>query len=373
MFRKIILVVAVILIVFQNANAQSNINIEEFVKSIPESKTKTSADLGNYIKKNLKTEDECIRAFYSWLAFNVNYDVEKMYHPDVFSSPALLIEHTLKTRKAVCQGYSELFNDLCKTAGIKSFVIQGYTKQNGVIVNLGHAWIAVKLKNNEWTFIDPTWGAGYVMNNEYIKRYNDDHYRIKPENFIKTHMPFDPMWQLMDYPVTNKEFYDGKTISIENKQFNYNDSISKYETQSELDKYFYTAQRVEKNGVINQMTSDYLNYLNKNIAVIKQNQIVFYQNKMAILFNSASSQYRNCINLFNEYITFKYKQGKPKKTSKEFIAMLNKCKTQLTETKSILLTVDIENNDNLKMNLNQINKSISDFQKKLDEEYNKNL
>ena len=86
-------------------------------------------------------EEKAICGIYTWITANISYDVENMYRIKYDIKPGELAEKTFITRKAVCQGYSELFNELCQEAGITSFVVNGYTKQNGEISSMGHAWV----------------------------------------------------------------------------------------------------------------------------------------------------------------------------------------------------------------------------------------
>lgn len=42
-------------------------------------------------------------------------------------------------------------------------------------------------------------------------------------------MPFDYLWQFLNYPVTNQEFYEGKMSQNKSKRyFNYKDSLIAY-------------------------------------------------------------------------------------------------------------------------------------------------
>ena len=116
---------------------------------------------------------------------------------------------TLKTKKGICADYSILFHEIASLTGIKSFVIEGYTKQNGKIDVLSHAWCAAKI-NNEWYLFDPTWGSGYVNNNKYTRKINNLYYKVAPSQMISSHMPFDYLWQFLTYPITNQEFINAK-------------------------------------------------------------------------------------------------------------------------------------------------------------------
>ena len=57
--------------------------------------------------------------------------------------------------------------------------------------------------------MDPTWGAGFIKDSEFIKRLSFDYFEMLPGKAIKSHMPFDPLWQLSEYPINNEQFKNG--------------------------------------------------------------------------------------------------------------------------------------------------------------------
>ncbi|MCK7554189.1 hypothetical protein MKQ70_03860 [Chitinophaga sedimenti] len=52
-----------------------------------------------------------------------------------------------------------LFTDICAKAGLKSFVIEGFTIQSGFTDYIPHAWSAARIDTG-WFLFDPTWGQG---------------------------------------------------------------------------------------------------------------------------------------------------------------------------------------------------------------------
>ena len=68
--------------------------------------------------------------------------------------------------------YAAVFNDLANKVGVRTYVIEGYTKQYGKIATLGHSWCASQL-DGKWLLFDPTWGSGYVLNQTYVKKLNN--------------------------------------------------------------------------------------------------------------------------------------------------------------------------------------------------------
>jgi hypothetical protein len=66
-------------------------------------------------------------------------------------------------------------------------------------------------------------------------------------------MPFDPLWQLLDHPISNKEFRQGFTRSKkETPVFNYKDSIAAYLQSDTLQQMEATSRRMRETGIDNE-------------------------------------------------------------------------------------------------------------------------
>ena len=122
---------------FSNSLSAQKVVTNEFAAidkkgiSIPDSLTKTTANLSKYINENFQTEKDKARAIFVWLASNIQYDVENMFAINFYETKENKISKTLNTKKGICENYAALFTEIAGGCGIKSFVIEGYTKQNG--------------------------------------------------------------------------------------------------------------------------------------------------------------------------------------------------------------------------------------------------
>ena len=111
----------------------------------------------------------------------------------------------------MCQGYSALFNALAKSAGLEVVTISGWAK--GYSYNAGdqisgptnHAWNAVKI-NGGWYLIDSTWGAGSIVEQRFVREFDEGYFLTPPERFIYNHLPEDSKWQLLSTSVSKSEF-----------------------------------------------------------------------------------------------------------------------------------------------------------------------
>ena len=313
-----------------------------------------------YLRNNFHDDEKAICGIYTWITANISYDVENMYRIKYDIKPGELAEKTFITRKAVCQGYSELFNELCQEAGITSFVVNGYTKQNGEISSMGHAWVVARI-NGDWYCFDPTWGAGYILERRFEKYFSADYYMVKPEKFIFTHMPLDPMWQLVDHPLTAMDFYNGvKGSDKEDKIYAYNDTIADYFRMTEAQQHQATLRRVREQGRMNSVIQDYIRYMERvveNDEIRKKNE---YQKKEVDTMNMSVNHYNTAVNLFNMYLDYFNHQFKPAMPDNKIRQMVDTCRTEINDAGRFLRKVDPFSKE-MKSNIEHLGEAIHEL------------
>jgi len=349
LFILLILFFSPFLIFSQNKSFEE---IDQQMLAIPGSMEKSSDLIAQFINKEFDNEADKIRAVFIWTAQNISFDIKRLYKTNKNIGKKELIEKTLSQRKAVCEGYATLFNDLATKVGIKSYIINGYTKQNGTVDNYGHAWCIAKI-DSEWFVFDPTWGAGHILNStRYIKAINNDYFKADPQDMIISHMPIDPLWQLLDYPISNQEFYDGKTeIDSTKIFFNYKDSIASYERQNNLEQFISSSRRIKKREIKNKIIENHLEYL--------RIEIEYFHNRYNVdKFNLAIDNYNLGVSHYNEFIIYRSKEFKPKKTKGEIQNMLNRAIQSLKLAKKQL---------NISNPKKQLENSIREAQEQIDE------
>ena len=352
-FKIILLFIFITQTIFaQKATVNEFSAVDKKALQIPDSLTKNTDLIASYINSNFTTDKDKSRAIFIWVASNIQYDIDNMFAIDFYEKKEDKIAKPLRTRKGICENYASLFTDICQKSGVKSFVIEGYTKQNGFTDYIPHAWSAA-LVDNSWFLFDPTWGSGYVNGGKFFKKINNEYFKASPSTLIKSHIPFDYLWQFLNYPVTNQEFYEGKTQQNKDKTyFNFDDSIQVFEKQSHIDQLISSAYRVEKNGVKNSMVFDRLRHIKLEIENDRQTKTVN-------LYNSAGSDYNDGINDFNDFINYRNKQFTPKKTDAEIQSMLDVVDKKLKEAK--VKIGEISNSDANTTNMvRQLTKSIDD-------------
>lgn len=188
--------------------AQNFQTVDERIRSYP--KNITSAEqLAAQIAHDFSTDTEKVRAIYTWLATNIRYDVVKFNKGDIrinfsYTDQRDLqqkinavnnhtVNETMRTKKAVCEGYAQTFKKVSELLEIPCLFISGYSKTS--IEDIGkspkqedHAWNAVRI-DDTWHLIDATWGAGVTQNGQWKPRFDNYYFFTKPDEFVLSHLP----------------------------------------------------------------------------------------------------------------------------------------------------------------------------------------
>jgi hypothetical protein len=303
--------------------------VDKKALQIPDSLTHSTDQIADYIVSNFTTDQDKSRAIFIWVASNIAYDIDNMFAINFYETKEEKIAKPLRTRKGICENYASLFTDICLKAGIKSYLVEGYTKQNGFTDYIPHVWCAA-LIDSSWYLFDPTWGSGYVNGGTFIKKINNKYFKVSPATHIESHMPFDYMWQFLHYPVSNQAFNEGKTSQDKTKPFfSFNDTIAAYEMLDRIDQMSSSAYRIEKNGVNNALVYDRLQHLKFEIENNRQTRIVN-------LYNSAVVDYNDGIYGLNAFINYRNAQFTPTKSDPEIQSMLDGVANKLEDAKNKL-------------------------------------
>lgn len=225
-----------------SASAQSY-GIDDSLKHIPRSRSGSISDVVKFIEEKALSDKDKARGAYYYVAHTIRYDVNKFLKDEPsYSDPIEVFEK----RKAVCIGYANLYREMCTRMGLTCKVISGYSRGYGYrkgqeFTETDHAWNAVKI-DSTWYLVDATWASGDIQKKFYkqwfVQKFYDDFFGVAPEEFILTHAPDMPMWQLLDYPVSMKNFAAGnvklkKPETSEKGRYHYLDTINAYFTLDE--------------------------------------------------------------------------------------------------------------------------------------------
>ncbi|NDI98803.1 hypothetical protein GWA97_06915 [Flavobacterium sp. LaA7.5] len=207
----------------------------------------TVQQLVDRVNKDFIREDEKARAFFSWIALNVKFDVTGISSQGFYYSDSedwrqknsqqieTMITTVLQNNIATSYGYAVLYDALCKKANIESEVIIGTLKSD--ISEIGqlpksanHAWNAVKI-DSKWKLVDATLAAGYIGGDGVFKPdFNGAYFFTSPDVFFLNHYPKNAEWLFI--PKTKQNFADlpvyyGNYIAAEYRIISPNSGILK--------------------------------------------------------------------------------------------------------------------------------------------------
>ena len=308
-------------------------------------------------------KQDTIKAVFDWVTDNIRYDVKKL---NTISEGSInskdgkfktesdykddLLKKALQYKNGVCQDYSLIFDAIVKKLNYDSFIIEGITKDLDGKLNrkIGHTWNAVKV-NGEWRLFDPTWGAGYVIDDKkFLKEYNEQWYDVSPKVMFKTHMPFDPIWQLSSQPVDYNTFIKNDDRNIIDQNFDFETLIDQFLKNNHIAQKQSQLQRSEKMKVDLRLIELWQRNLKNQI---KYSEVLNVEEEIEKLHKLS----QDAVDQFNDYIKAKNNRFKGSKYSPQNAkSLLNKSKANVGKAIAGYKNIQVE--DNTAKNF--INKSI---------------
>lgn len=311
--------------------------------------------ISTFIDTTFKKEEDKCRAIFYWITKNISYAPELMFTYKTVNKRSQLVKDVFDNKTGICIGYATLFDSLCKRTHLTSYVIEGSTKQNFLPAIIGHAWSAVKI-DNTWRLVDATWGSGYLQNNKFVRKVNNDYFLSDPDKIIKTHYAIDPIWQMQMYPITLYQFHTGSPSTIKTAWW-FQDSINDFLKLSEIEKITTVARRLNEFGTSSEVTSNYYNYL-------KSKEADHYTKKL----NGAGNMFNHATEEYNAYINFKNKQFTPTKTDAEIAKIMPSISELLNTAKAEIVSVPSEFNEQSAAFVQSINNQIKELESKVETE-----
>ena len=180
------------------------INYKKIDKILEEAPLMTETTLDKLIKYFKKKSKKLLEVEKSWLIYkfistNIEYDFSGVNDKNYDISE----EATFNRGKTICSGYSNLFKKIGENLDLIVEIIGGYSKGFNFEItdkfeeSESHAWNAVKI-NEDWYFIETTWGAGYSEDHKnFIKRFTPYYFFTPPIQFVRGHFPNETKWQLL--------------------------------------------------------------------------------------------------------------------------------------------------------------------------------
>lgn len=279
---------------------------DETALRIPVQQTYSTADIAHYINEHFTKEGEKVRAVYTWIINNIKYSKDSMFHFNTWGiDPEINMNAILRRKKGVCENYAALYSNILLKCGVQAVPITGYTNLPGNDYWNGHGWVAVQL-NNEWYLCDPTWDAGYAS---YM------YFLVTPKEFIRSHIPFDPLWQLLEHPVSHKDFKRGHFITRQNQPaFNYKDSVKAFLQSDTLQQMQDAARRMQAAGFENNDQKTWFSYNQMKVHIV-------HQEENMQLFNDSVANLNKAKKIYNEFVQYRNNNFTPVKTTEETATM----------------------------------------------------
>ncbi|HZI69367.1 MAG TPA: transglutaminase domain-containing protein [Hanamia sp.] len=305
---KLALVLIILFLVTQFVVAQDHFAAERIYVNIPKSQTNSSAGIAAYINSHFDSDDKKVAAIYSWITANIRYDADTIHYVILDEDNEERVSWALKRKKGVCENFAAIFTDVATQCGINSFVVEGYTKQSGTVDHTPHVW-CVAYVNNKWELFDPTWDAGRVDVTNFDPHYN--FFNASPEEFVNTHLPFDPVFQLLNYPINYKDFVRGNTSENKQKAFvNFNDSLEAMINLDRLSRYAVEKARIENAEWPADKIDMKVRRINFQMEILNQDTDVD-------LYNGAVADINKAVSVLNTFLTYRNNNFQPGKSPEE--------------------------------------------------------
>ena len=223
---------------------------DTYALAIPDEAERKLDQLAAYLLAGEPSESVRLRRIFTWITQRIRYDEgrkfvlgERSNQYDVF--------RTLRTRQAICLGYSRLLLALCEKAELECEEISGYSKAKpGIPPSMNgpdHVWNAVRI-DGEWQLVDLTWAAAIAAEPEdFPYRDLEYYYCAPPARFLLDHLPADPLWQLVDCPRSPEQFLQNPTdtsqLFADAPCWAWSDTLAHYRSRAEEDRRIEGLQR----------------------------------------------------------------------------------------------------------------------------------
>lgn len=118
--------------------------------------------LANEICADCDTDEEKVKAIYSWMIHNFEYDYECESIIQYFN-----VKKTIKTQRGICYDFSHLFAALCRSQNICCYVVDGDKRDN---FQYHHTWNRVYFHSSWWN-MDITFDTVQTKKHEQLYRF----------------------------------------------------------------------------------------------------------------------------------------------------------------------------------------------------------
>ncbi|MEQ8704330.1 MAG: transglutaminase domain-containing protein [Phaeodactylibacter sp.] len=184
--------------------------VDRYARQAPDSLSQNLPALAAYLSAPAQSETETARAIYTWVTGYLQYDHQAERQDKRINQN---LRDILIRRKGLCMDYALLYQAICRYAGLQCEKIDGYAaprlmEGRQMPEKADHSWNAVRI-NGQWQLLDATWNE---VQDEAHLLYGTSYFFTPPEVFVLTHLPEQPMWQLLPCPVSTEAFAGSHTL-----------------------------------------------------------------------------------------------------------------------------------------------------------------
>lgn len=195
--------------------------------------TRNVEKLSTALAKSCSNDEEVVLSYAYWICKNLKYDYAE-YEKRPAESKS--IKKILRSKKALSDGYTKLFVEMCNTQRIPAIYVPGYTKDydfvsGDTLYRAEYAWALVKL-GDEWNIMDLTAASSkvtayvspvskflwtlfkipYSSHLVSVRDYDPSYLYVNPVEHAKRHLAAVDMFQLLRYPIPITSYLYGDSV-----------------------------------------------------------------------------------------------------------------------------------------------------------------
>lgn len=185
--------------------------LDQYAQHLPDTQAATLDKLAASLNTQAHSDDDKARLIFAWLTHHIAYDMAYLVG-DTTRRYRLTPKCVLQSRKAICQGYADLFTALATRMKLEANTVTGHGRDEDTVGDVlneagGHAWNVYRIAGT-WHLADATWGTGgtLVGTDEFVWQFEPFWFDTPPSQMIFTHLPDSIAWQLLPIPVTRATF-----------------------------------------------------------------------------------------------------------------------------------------------------------------------
>ncbi len=329
------------------------------------------------VMEEMVWEQDSILSVYNWITENISQNVSRSKKSKDGAKPKkrkgksskkeskpktpqqmadLKLKRIINRKKGSSIEMATLFDAMVSSLGYRTQIIYGYTKnQEGEISDKEQAWNAV-YTNGIWQLYDTSRGAGMISNRKFVKEYDPTWNNASPQKMIKSHMPYDPIWQLLKTPVSYDDFDKGGELKSDKGETATATEVTTVFKQTGKQRLESMLERSLANGTGNELVTAFQETL--------KDDVYFYDYDQNVkLLEETKETYSNITEEFEAYKKAKKNKFKDKKFKrKNARKALDEMYTQLDDALNIYDAMEIEDDKLIKL----VNKEIDFCDKYLD-------